>query len=138
MPPRIFHRTSKSAAVEIIRHGLVPGGVGVCSSGRRHSYLSPFQITDAKYKSGVRADRPIEVAVDTELALRSGVDLTLTSSDAIITSDHIPNACILWVKDTKSDTFIYSLTDGEKRAIYEQAMYGNQRASDVFGQPAPQ
>ena len=137
MPPRIFHRTSKSAAVEIIRHGLVPGGVGVCSSGRRHSYLSPFQITDAKYKSGVRADRPIEVAVDTELALRSGVDLTLTSSDAIITSDHIPNACILWVKDTKSDTFIYSLTDGEKRAIYEQAMYGNQRASDVFGQPAP-
>ena len=137
MPPRIFHRTSKSAAVEIIRHGLVPGGVGVCSSGRRHSYLSPFQVTDTKYKSGVRADQPIEVAVDTELALRSGVDLTLTSSDAIITSDHIPNACILWVKDTKSDTFIYSLTDGEKRAIYEQAMYGDQRASDVFGQPAP-
>ncbi len=137
MPPRIYHRTSKSAAVEIIRHGLVPGGVGVCSSGRRHSYLSPFQITDAKYKSGVRADRPIEVAVDTELALRSGVDLTLTSSDAVITSDHIPKSCILWVKDTKSDTFIYSLTDGEKRAIYEQAMYGKQRASDVFGQPAP-
>ena len=137
MPPRIFHRTSKSAAVEIIRHGLIPGGVGVCSSGRRHSYLSPFQLTDAKYKSGVRADRPIEVAVDTELALRSGVDLTLTSSDAIITADHIPNACILWVKDTQSDTFIYSLTEAEKRAIYEKAMYAGKLATDVFGQPAP-
>ena len=109
----------------------------ICSSGRRHSYLSPFQLTDAKYKSGVRADRPIEVAVDTELALRSGVDLTLTSSDAIITADHIPNACILWVKDTQSDTFIYSLTEAEKRAIYEKAMYAGRLATDVFGQPAP-
>ena len=137
MPPRIYHRTSKSAAMEIIRHGLIPGGVGVCTSGRKHSYLSPYQVADQKYKSGVRANQPIEIAVDTELALRSGVDLTLTSSEAVTTPDHIPNSCILWVKDTKMDSFLFSLTDREKRTIYDNASYAGQPAAQVFGEPVP-
>ena len=33
MPPRMFHRTSATAALEILRHGLIPGGVGVSESG---------------------------------------------------------------------------------------------------------
>ena len=114
-PPRLFHRTSNAAAMEIIRHGLTPGGSGVSQSGRRHSYLSPYQVGDAAYKSGVRANQPIEVAFDTELVLRLGVDLTLTTSDAVTTSQHIPNACILWVKHTKDNTFVYSITDADKR-----------------------
>ena len=44
--PRMYHRTSSAAAIEIIRHGLIPGGSGVSHSGRRHSYLSPYQIGD--------------------------------------------------------------------------------------------
>ena len=132
-PPRLYHRTSSAAAMEIIRHGLIPGGVGASQSGRKHSYLSPSQVGDAAYKSGVRANQPIEVAFDTELALRSGVDLTLTTSDAITTAQHIPNSCILWVKDTKANTFVYSITDADKRKIYEQSMYGDKKAKDVFG-----
>ncbi len=108
--------------MEIIRHGLIRGGSGVSQSGRKHSYLSPFQVGDAAYKSGVRANQPLEVAFDTELVLRSGVDLTLTTSDAITTSQHIPNSCILWVKDTKENTFVYSITDADKRKIYKQSM----------------
>ena len=136
-PPRIYHRTSNAAAMEIIRHGLIPGGSGISQSGRKHSYLSPFQIGDAAYKSGVRANQPIEVAFDTELVLRSGVDLTLTTSDAITTSQHIPNSCILWVKDTKENAFVYSITDADKRKIYEQSMYGDKKAKDVFGSAVP-
>ena len=71
------------------------------------------------------------------LVLRSGVDLTLTTSDAVTTSQHIPNACILWVKDTKENTFVYSITDADKRKIYEQSMYGDQKATQVFGNAAP-
>ena len=136
-PPRIYHRTSNTAAMEIIRHGLIPGGSGASQSGRKHSYLSPFQVGDKSYKSGVRANQPIEVAFDTELALRSGVDLTLTTSDAITTAQHIPNSCILWVKDTKANTFVYSITDADKRKIYEQSMYGDKKAKDVFGSAVP-
>ena len=66
-PPRIFHRTSNAAAMEIIPHGLIPGGSGVSQSGRRDSYLSPYQVGDAAYKFLVRANQPIEVACDTEL-----------------------------------------------------------------------
>ena len=136
-PPRLYHRTSNTAAMEIMRHGLIPGGAGASQSGRKHSYLSPFQVGDAAYKSGVRANQPIEVAFDTELALRSGVDLTLTTSDAITTAQYTPNSCILWVKDTKANTFVYSITDADKRKIYEQSMYGGKKAKDVFGSAVP-
>ena len=92
MPKRMYHRTSATAALEILRHGLIPGGVGVTESGKKHCYLSPYQLSETSYKSGVRADQPYEIAFDTELALRSAVDLTMTSSEALITSQHIPNS----------------------------------------------
>ena len=133
MPPRMYHRTSATAALEILRHGLIPGGVGVTESGKKHCYLSPCQLSETGYKSGVRADQPYEVAFDTELALRSGVDLTMTSSEALITTQHIPNSCILWVKNTRDGTFIFSLTEEDKRKIYKQAEYAGVLASDTFG-----
>ena len=133
MPPRMYHRTSATAALEILRHGLIPGGVGVTESGRKHCYLSPCQLSETGYKSGVRADQPYEIAFDTELALRSAVDLTMTSSEALITTQHIPNSCILWVKNTRDGTFIFSLTEEDKRKIYRQAEYGGVLASDTFG-----
>ena len=136
MPPRMYHRTSATAALEILRHGLIPGGVGVTESGRKHCYLSPCQLSETGYKSGVRADQPYEVAFDTELALRSAVDLTMTSSEALITTQHIPNSCILWVKNTRDGTFIFSLTEEDKRKIYRQAEYAGVLASDTFGPAA--
>ena len=69
--------------------------------------------------------------------LRSGVDLTLTTSDAVTTSQHIPNSCILWVKDTKENTFVYSITDSDKRRIYDQSMYAGKKAKEVFGDAVP-
>ena len=136
MPPRMYHRTSATAALEILPHGLIPGGVGVTESGKKHCYLSPCQLSETGYKSGVRADQPYEVAFDTELALRSAVDLTMTSSEALITTQHIPNSCILWVKNTRDGTFIFSLTEEDKRKIYRQAEYAGVLASDTFGPAA--
>eukprot|EP00434_Breviolum_minutum_P016525 symbB.v1.2.014565.t2/scaffold1068.1/size140200/6 len=133
MPPRMYHRTSATAALEILRHGLIPGGVGITESGKKHCYLSPCQLSETGYKSGVRADQPYEVAFDTELALRSAVDLTMTSSEALITTQHIPNSCILWVKNTRDGTFIFSLTEEDKRKTYRQAEYAGVLASDTFG-----
>ena len=102
-------------------------------TGHQMQHLSPYQVGDAAYKSGVRANQPIEVAFDTELR----VYLTLTTSDAVTTSQHIPNACSLWVKNTKDNTFVYSITDADKRKIYEQFMYGDKVATQVFGNAAP-
>ena len=44
--------------------------------------------------SGVRANRPVEICFSTpEIA---GVDLFLTNSNAMITSHHVPNTCVLF------------------------------------------
>ena len=53
MPKRMYHRTSATAALEILRHGLIPGGVGVTESGKKHCYLSPYQLSETSYKSQV-------------------------------------------------------------------------------------
>ena len=57
----------------------------------------------------------------------------MTSSEALITTQHIPNSCILWAKNTRDGTFIFSLTEEDKRKIYRQAEYAGVLASDTFG-----
>ena len=46
--------------------------------------------------SGVRANRPVELCFSTAEIIEAGVDLFLTNSNAMITSHHVPNTCILF------------------------------------------
>ena len=45
---------------------------------------------------GVRANRPVEICLSTAEIIEAGVDLFLTNSNAMITSHHVPNTCILF------------------------------------------
>lgn len=84
---------------------IIPGGAGGIESRRKHAFFSSScRIGESRYISGMRADAPIEVAVDVEKAVASGVDFILTDSDAILTSQHVPNTVLLWVVDDKLGT----------------------------------
>ena len=62
-PGVIYHRTTKGNWKGILRDGFVAGGGEPVSSGRAHSYFSEVQVSDKKYVSGLRAERPIEIRV---------------------------------------------------------------------------
>ena len=93
-PGVIYHRTMKGNWKGILRDGFVSGGGERVSLGRAHSYFSKVQVSDKKYVSGLRAERPIEIRVAMSEAVRSGVIFFKTSSDAsdgILTSDVVPS-----------------------------------------------
>ena len=90
-PGVIYHGTTKGNWKGILRDGFVAGGGERISSGRAHSYFSKVQVSDKKYFSGLRAERPIEIRVAMSEAVRSGVIFFKTSSDGILTSDVVPS-----------------------------------------------
>ena len=108
MPKRIFHRTYPQAVESIIKYGLIPGGRGLSESGRKHLFFSPLRVNETGYVSGVRADAPVEIAVDIGKAVEAGVDFILTDSDAILTANHIPNDTLLWVINDKEGKTIWT------------------------------
>ena len=108
MPKRIFHRTYPQAVESIIKYGLIPGGRGLSESGRKHLFFSPLRVNETGYVSGVRADAPVEIAVDIGKAVAAGVDFILTDSDAILTANHIPNDTLLWVINDKEGKTIWT------------------------------
>ena len=77
-------------------------------SGRKHLFFSSLRVNETGYVSGVRADAPIEIAVDIEKAVAAGVDFILTDSDAILTANHIPNDTLLWVVNERDGKTIWS------------------------------
>ena len=106
-PGVIYHRTTKGNWKGILRDGFVAGGGEPISSGRAHSYFSEVQVSDKKYVSGLRAERPIEIRVAMSEAVRSGVIFFKTSSDGILTSDVVPSLFIISVDDTEKKTSFY-------------------------------
>ena len=108
MPKRISHRTTASAAESIIKFGVIPGGAGGSESGRRHAFFSSTRVGESGYVSGVRADAPIEIAVDLPKAVESGVDFILTDSDAILTAQHVPNSALLWAIDDRNKITLWT------------------------------
>lgn len=59
---------------------MIAGG---SESGRKHAFFSSVRVGHQGYISGMRADAPIEIAVDLEKAVESGVDFILTDSDGV-------------------------------------------------------
>ena len=106
--PRLYHRTTREAAMSIIQTGLYPGGAGQFASGRKHVYLSPTQPEKEGYVSGVRARSPIEICLDGLACLNARAILFETESNAVLTSWHLPNHCILWVVDTRNGATLWS------------------------------
>ena len=66
-----------------------------------------MQVSDKKYVSGLRAERPIEICVAMSEAVRSGVIFFKTSSDGILTSDVVPSQFIISVDDIEKKTNLY-------------------------------
>ncbi len=95
-------------------------------SGRKHLFFSPLRVNETGYVSGVRADAPIEIAVDIEKAVAAGVDFILTDSDAILTANHIPNDTLLWV-----------VNDREGKTIWSPPAVQAESSATPSGTPAP-
>ena len=58
---RLYHRTNERGMNGILQNGMVPGAA---KSNRSHNYLSAVRLNDANYKSGMRSNQPIEMAID--------------------------------------------------------------------------
>ena len=61
VPKRLYHRTNERGMNGILQNGMVPGAA---KSNRSHNYLSAVRLNDANYKSGMRSNQPIEMAID--------------------------------------------------------------------------
>ena len=96
IPPRLYHRTHEEAARSIIANGLLPGAKAGGPKSKGNSFFSILPLGDQKAMSGVRANRPVEICFSTAEIIEVGVDLFLTNSNAMITSHHVPNTCILF------------------------------------------
>ena len=72
-PGKLYHRTSKNAAENIVRTGLILGGVGATGS------IHP--VESSSYNAGVRATMPIELVIDFKYAIELGVVFFLSESD---------------------------------------------------------
>ena len=71
-------------------------------------FSAPPESGESGYVSGVRADAPIEIAVDLPKAVESGVDFILTDSDAILTAQHVPNSALLWAIDDRNKITLWT------------------------------
>ena len=92
----IYHYTSCSSLQAIICTGIFPGA----SSCKGHVYMTrhaPWEI-DGK-DPGVRTNRPLCLAIDTDCALHYGIRLVETLAGALICEDWIPNHCLIYAFD---------------------------------------
>ena len=81
VPKILYHRTTRDSFQGILQGGLVAGSQG---SGKIHNYFATCPVTSGDYRSGVRANAPIEIKWDTEKLLRSGCLLFTTRSDGVL------------------------------------------------------
>ena len=100
-PGKLYHRTSKAAADNIVRTGVIPGGVGATESGRAQSHFSIHPVESSAYNAGVRASMPIELVVDFKYAIELGVVFFLSESDVMLTADIVPNDAIFGRADRR-------------------------------------
>lgn len=90
-----------------MKYGVIPQGAGGSESGRKHAFFSSVRAGQSGCISG-----PIEIAVDLEKAVASGVDRLRCD---FLTAQHVPNTTLLWVVDDKTSTTIWAPPDVEER-----------------------
>ena len=70
-PGVVYHRTTRGNWKGILDNGFIPGGGERVSSGRAHSYFSEARVDENSYVSGLGAERPVEIRVAMQEAVRS-------------------------------------------------------------------
>ena len=106
VPKILYHRTTRDSFQGILQGGLVAGSQG---SGKIHNYFATCPVTSNDYRSGVRANAPIEIKWDTEKLLRSGCLLFTTRSDGVLCREDCSPAAIIAVTDTHREEILYAL-----------------------------
>ena len=118
-PPRLYHRTTRDAALAIVEGSMKPG---FGDSGKAHNYFAPAALEDLQVKSGVRADLPIEIVYETKLVLQHAW-LFISESDGVLCSEEVPGTCALYVRDTRDGSYIWTRpsTEGSSRPANAEA-----------------
>ena len=101
----IYHYTSWSSLQQIICTGIFPGAV----SCKGHVYMTrqaPWEIEGKD--PGVRMNRPLCIAIDTDCALHYGIRLVETLAGALICEDWIPNHCLVYAFDCEKSQYLWA------------------------------
>ena len=97
MASRLYHRTPKDAAFNILQEGMI---AGYGDSGKLHNYFAEEILEELGTRAGVRADHSVEVVPDTSI-VASKCWLFKTRSEGICARDRVPGIAILSIQDTR-------------------------------------
>ena len=101
----IYHYTSWSSLQQIICTGIFPGA----SSCKGHVYMTRYAPWEIEGKDpGVRTNRPLCLAIDTDCALHYGIRLVETLAGALICEDWIPNHCLIYAFDCEKSQYLWA------------------------------
>ena len=103
-PPRLYHRTLKDVAFNILQDGMI---AGYGDSGKLHNYFAEETLDELGTRAEVRADHPVEIVLDASI-VASECWLFKTWSEGICTRDKVPGSAIPYIRDTRSDEMVYS------------------------------
>ena len=124
-PPRLYHRTLKDAAFNILQEGMM---AGYGNSGNLTITL-PRRALRNWGRAGVRADHPVEIVLDTSI-VASECWLFKTRSEGICTRDRVPRAAILYIRDTRSDEMLYSASADAPKSPKDEAAQDDEEADE--------
>ena len=101
----IYHYTSWNALQQIICTGIFPGA----TSCKGHAYMTRHAPWEIEGKDpGVRTNRPLCIAIDTDCALHYGIRLVETLAGALICEDWIPNHCLVYAFDCEKSQYLWA------------------------------
>ena len=101
----VYHYTSWDALQQIICTGIFPGA----SSCKGHVYMTRHAPWEIEGKDpGVRTNRPLCIAIDTECALHYGIRLVETLAGALICEDWIPNHVLVYAYDCEKCQYLWA------------------------------
>ena len=101
----IYHYTSWDALQQIICTGIFPGA----TSCKGHVYMTRHAPWEIEGKDpGIRTNRPLCIAIDTDCALHYGLRLVETLAGAIISEDWVPNHCLIYAFDCEKSQYLWA------------------------------
>ena len=103
-PPRLYHRTTRDAALAIVEGELIPG---YGRSGKYHNYFAKATLAELGERGGVRANLTFELVFDTTEVLQHAW-LFETESEGVLCREAVPGSCALYVRDTTKNIVIWS------------------------------
>ncbi|CAK9021041.1 UPF0187 protein [Durusdinium trenchii] len=119
-PKVLYHYTHIAFLDDVIRCGICPGGL---RTSKAHSYFSAFDPWSIQKTSqaGMASTRPVAIAVDVEMAVAYGIRFAVTQSQAVVTTDWVPNQFLIYAYDVSAKCFIYANHDyAKERASFNQ------------------